>query len=95
MIGTAKGGGGAGCGCAQHVYPWIAPRHHALGRLGADFDLAGALGASAGIGNLPYQASGGAKLCIAKELIEYTREKAGADAVNEALKDIPGIDMVL
>jgi len=32
---------------------------------------------------------------VAKELIEYTREKAGADAVNEALKDIPGIDMVL
>ena len=32
---------------------------------------------------------------VAKELIEYTREKAGADAVNEALKDIPGIDMIL
>ena len=32
---------------------------------------------------------------VAKELVEYTREKAGADVVDDALKDIPGIDMVL
>ena len=32
---------------------------------------------------------------IAKQLIEYTKEKAGADTVSDALKDIPGIDMVL
>ncbi len=32
---------------------------------------------------------------VAKELIEYTRDKAGTDTVNDALKDIPGIDMVL
>ena len=32
---------------------------------------------------------------VGKELIEYAREIAGADTVNDALKDIPGIDMVL
>ena len=32
---------------------------------------------------------------VAKELIEYTRVKAGADVVDDALKDIPGIEMVL
>lgn len=32
---------------------------------------------------------------IAKDLITYSREKAGEDVVNDALKDIPGIDMVL
>lgn len=32
---------------------------------------------------------------LARGLIEYTREQAGAETVNDALKDIPGIDMVL
>jgi|GEM_PF-606488 len=32
---------------------------------------------------------------VAKELVNYTSDKVGSDTLKDALKDIPGIDMIL
>ena len=60
------------------------------GLMGGGSGLMDAVGQLQGIGLDIPQAQG-----VAKELVEYTREKAGPDLVNDALKEIPGIDMVL
>jgi len=60
------------------------------GLMGGGGGIMDAVGQLQGLGlDIPQSQS------LAKGLIEYTKEQAGAETVNDALKDIPGIDMVL